>query len=205
MIPAGDMWDRRFSEHAWPTEPDPLLIELAASLPPGRGLDIGSGPGRNSLWLAAQGWDMTLLDASRVALAQADARAQEAGVRIQTILGDVVGWEPAGRSYDLVVVANLHPGIEALTRVLATAANALVVGGQLFVVGHDLANLGRHGPPDPERLLSIERLSQPLPPTVSVETLELRDRGIDHVIAPGTHSPDVAVLARATKRDLPQD
>jgi len=199
------MWDRRFLDKPWPSEPDVLLVELAASLPPGRGIDLGSGPGRNSLWLAAKGWDMTLLDASRVALAQADARAEEAGVHVNTVHGDVVGWRPTGPTYDLVVVANLHPGAEALTKVLASAADALAVGGHLFVVGHDITSLGHHGPPDPERLLSVERLSRAIPPSLSIETLGLCSRGADHASAPDVlaadaSSPDVVVLAWATKR-----
>jgi 4-carboxymuconolactone decarboxylase len=201
----GGMWDRRFSEKPWPSDPDALLVELAASLPPGRGIDLGSGPGRNSLWLAAKGWDMTLLDASRVALAQAEERAKEAGVHIETVHEDVLGWRPAGPTYDLVIVANLHPGVEALGKVLAAAADALVAGGHLFVVGHDITSLGHHGPPDPDRLLSVERLSRALPRSVSVETLGLRARGADHAPAPDlpaadANRPDVAVLAWATKR-----
>ncbi len=200
MIPAGQMWDRRFSEHEWPSEPDPLLVELAASLPPGRGLDLGSGPGRNSLWLAAKGWNMTLLDASGVALVQAGQRAEKAGVRIETVQADVVGWQPAGAIYDLVVVANLHPGTDALALVLSAAAGALVADGHLFVVGHDLVNLGRHGPPDPERLLSVDRLSRALPATVSVEKLELRTRRTGPSAEPDEDDADVAVLAWASKR-----
>jgi len=201
----GGMWDRRFSEKPWPSDPDALLVELAASLPPGRGIDLGSGPGRNSLWLAAKGWDMTLLDSSGVALAQAEERAKEAGVPIKTVHEDVLGWRPAGPIYDLVVVANLHPGVDALGKVLAAAADALVAGGHLFVVGHDITSLGHHGPPDPDRLLSVERLSRALPRSVSVETLGLRARGADHAPAPDlpaadANRPDVAVLAWATKR-----
>lgn len=199
MTGPGEMWDRRFSEHPWPSEPDPLLVELAGSLPPGRGLDLGSGPGRNSLWLATKGWDMTLLDASGVALAQAQARAEQAGVRIEALQRDVAGWRPEGPSYDLAIVANLHPGPEVLAQVLAAAADALVDGGHLFVVGHDVTNLGRHGPPDPERLLSVERLSRALPPTVRVEVLDRRSRHPDHSAAPDGEAPDVAVFAWATR------
>lgn len=49
MTSPGEVWDRRFAEDGWPTEPDPFLVELAEPLSPGRGLDLGSGPGRNSL------------------------------------------------------------------------------------------------------------------------------------------------------------
>jgi len=197
---AGEMWDRRFSEQPWPTEPDPFLVELAAALPPGRGLDIGSGPGRNSLWLAANGWAMTLVDASGVALDQAQAGAERAGVHIEAVHGDVFEWHPARDSYELVIVANLHPGPEALSKVLASAADALVARGHLFVVGHDITTLGHHGPPDPDRLLTVERLSQSLPPTVLVEVLDRRARRPDHGMTPDAGATDMAVYAWATKR-----
>lgn len=199
MTSAGAQWDRRFADHPWPSEPDSILVELAGALPPGRGLDLGSGPGRNSLWLAAQGWQMTLLDASAVALDQAAARADERGVQIETVHGDVLEWTPVEASYDLVIVANLHPGAAALSGVLAAAAESLVVGGHLFVIGHDITALGHRGPPDPDRLLTVDRVSRALPATVSIQLLEVRQRHDDHQ-GPQTPIPDRAVLAWATRR-----
>ena len=200
MSTVGDMWDRRFSEQAWLTEPDPLLVELAASLPVGRALDLGSGPGRNSLWLACLGWTVTAVDASQVALTQAAQQAKKLGVALATIHADVTVWQPTSGAFDLIVVANLHPGIEALSAVLAGAADALVPGGHLFVIGHDVVNLGRHGPPDSSRLLSIERLSEAMPPVVAIEKLERRIRPPDGTHSEDLSAQDVAVLAWATKR-----
>jgi SAM-dependent methyltransferase len=196
---AGDVWDRRFIEQSWPTEPDPFLVELARALPPGRSLDIGSGPGRNSLWLAAEGWTVTLVDASKVALDQARARAEGAGLQITTAHHDVFHWLPDHDSYELVIVANLHPGLESLTEVLASAADALVAGGHLYVVGHDITSLGRHGPPDPDRLLTVERLSHALPPAVSVEVLDRRASKPDHGLMPDAKENDTVVYAWAIK------
>lgn len=192
----GQMWDRRFAEQPWPTEPDPFLVELALPLPAGRALDIASGPGRNSLWLATRGWQATAVDASQVALTQTRQRAADLGVRVETVHADVTTWRPKPAAYDLVVVANLHPGVAGLREVLTTAATALVPGGHLFVVGHDLVNLGRHGPPDAERLLSLDRLAQALPDDLQVERLERRTRPADDGSG---GEPDVAVFAWAVK------
>ena len=101
---------------------------------------------------------MTLLDAPEVALAQADARAEETGTTIDTVHGDVVGRQ------------------------------------------RDVTALGRHGPPDPDRLLTVERLSQAPPATVSVEVLDQRRRHPDHGRSPTGEAPDVVVLAWATRR-----
>ena len=47
---------------------------------PGRVLDVGCGEGADAIWLAQQGWDVTALDVSGVALERARAVAKEAGI-----------------------------------------------------------------------------------------------------------------------------
>lgn len=98
-----------------------------------------AAPGRNSLWLAARGWHVTALDASAVALARAHQRAATLGVQLASVQADARRWASPPSSFDLLVIANLHPGADQLTGLLTRAAQALVSGGHLFVVGHDLS------------------------------------------------------------------
>lgn len=205
MTSPGQSWDRRFAEQGWPADPDPYLVELAQGLPAGRGLDLASGPGRNSLWLAANGWSMVLVDASAVGLHQATAAASVLGATITTVYADLFDWRPEEAAYDLVIVANLHPGPDALATVLAGAARALRPGGHLYVVGHHVANLGHHGPPDPERLLTPERLRRALPTEVTVEILETRDRPANYPRRDEQPRSDTVVVAWATKPLSPAD
>jgi SAM-dependent methyltransferase len=199
MTNPGEFWDERFREHGWPTEPDLLLVEQAGPLPPGRALDVGSGPGRNSLWLAGLGWSVTAVDASAVALDQAEARAEQAGLALTTLLTDVRTWTPPVASYELVVLANLHFPAAELASLMQRLSDALVPGGHLFVVGHDLSNLGRHGPSDPELLLTIDRVVAALPPEVEVERVDRVARPSDHVGDEG--ETDVAIVAWARRRE----
>jgi hypothetical protein len=143
---------------------------------------------------------MTRLDASGIALTQAGARPDETGTSVGAVHRDVFERQPTSAPCELVVVANLHPGHEALSQMLPSAAGPLIVGGHLFIVVHGLTTLGRNGPPDPDRLLTIERLSQALPATVSVEVLDQRRRHPDHAREPTGEAPDVVVLAWATRR-----
>lgn len=207
MSPAGDtgpagpgqVWDRRYTEEGWSADPDPYLVELAGPLPPGRGMDLGAGPGRNSLWLAARGWDMTLVDASAVGLSQAAAGAEARGSTVRTVQADVFVWRPPEAEFDLVIVANLHPGPEPLAGLLAGAAQALRPGGHLYVVGRHVDDLGRRGPRDPDRLLTDERLRAALPAALEVQLLASRPRrvGPDR---PGAEDPTgTVVLAWATR------
>ena len=106
-----------------------MPVELADGLPPGRGLDRGSGPGRNGLGLAAKGWAMTLVDVSSVGLEQAAATAEKLGSAVATLNADADSWRPAAPDFDLAIAANLHPGSEALSAILWRVAQGLRPGG----------------------------------------------------------------------------
>jgi SAM-dependent methyltransferase len=197
MTESSELWDSRFRAHPWPTDPDPLLVAHAEGLSPGRALDMGSGPGRNSLWLANRGWTVTAVDVSAVGLEMAEQRAAEQGLALTTVRGDVLSWLPEESSYELVVLANLHLHQTQLPGVLQQLVKGLVPGGHLFVVGHDVANLGKHGPQDPDLLLTVERLSAALPSGLDVERVEQVMRARDDQTS--DHPDDVAVVAWAVK------
>lgn len=74
-------WDRRHgvSELVWTAEPNRFVAAELADLVPGRALDLGCGEGRNAVWLAEQGWRVTGVDFSRVALEKA-RRLADGGV-----------------------------------------------------------------------------------------------------------------------------
>ncbi|MGC8511151.1 MAG: class I SAM-dependent methyltransferase [Acidimicrobiales bacterium] len=195
--PAGhtnhESWDARYAAASWPRDPDPALVALTASLAPGRALDLGCGTCRNAIWLSHQGWRVTGVDASRVGLDQGEQRAAEEGITITTVHRDVLAYEPPTASFDLVVVANLHfKGPEQAT-LFALATRALAPGGHLFVVGHHLDDLGHSGPPDPERLYTVERLRDAVPDLI-VERLERQDRGNS---ADGSPLSSVVLWARS--------
>ncbi|WP_349497266.1 class I SAM-dependent methyltransferase [Actinomadura rubrobrunea] len=70
-------------ERVWSGEPNPQLVATAAGLPPGRGaLDVGSGEGADSIWLASRGWKVTGVDVAQAALDRAARHADEAGVDV---------------------------------------------------------------------------------------------------------------------------
>lgn len=177
MSGGGQAWDRRFAERQWSPEPDPLLIAAVRGLRPGNALDLGCGPGRNAIWLAQHGYQVTGVDNSAVGLRQAQERAGKAGVTLQLVEADLLQYQPQESHFDLVVVANIHPGPELLPGILSNAAEALRVGGHLFVVGHHLDALGHDGPPRAELLYSSERLLHAAPASLTIERLETVARG----------------------------
>ena len=151
-------WDERHAaqDPIESTEPDPTLIHEVGALSPGRALDLGAGDGRNAVWLASRGWDVTAVDFSQVALDRGLARADAAGVHVEWKLADLLEWTPGGRSYDLVTLFFIHLARDERRDVYARAATAVAPGGTLLVVGHDRTNIadGVGGPQDPDVLIT---------------------------------------------------
>jgi 2-polyprenyl-3-methyl-5-hydroxy-6-metoxy-1,4-benzoquinol methylase len=151
-------WDERHAaqDPIESTEPDPTLIHEVGALSPGRALDLGAGDGRNAVWLASRGWDVTAVDFSQVALDRGLARADAAGVHVEWELADLLEWTPGGRSYDLVTLFFIHLPRDERRDVYARAAAAVAPGGTLLVVGHDRTNIadGVGGPQDPDVLIT---------------------------------------------------
>lgn len=136
-----EFWDERYgrSERIWSGNPNVALVRQAADLTPGRALDLGCGEGADAVWLARQGWQVTAVDVSQVALARAAGHAAEAGLaqRIVFAQHDLAADFPAGR-FDLVSAQFLYSatGNEARETMLRHAAAAVAPGGVLLVEGH---------------------------------------------------------------------
>jgi 2-polyprenyl-3-methyl-5-hydroxy-6-metoxy-1,4-benzoquinol methylase len=92
-MPAFDRtkWDAKYSDPQFaPREPSAVLVSLEKFLPnEGRAIDVAGGAGRNAIWLAQRGLDVTIADVSSVGLAQAAARAAEAKVSLKTLCTDL--------------------------------------------------------------------------------------------------------------------
>lgn len=131
--PAEEVWNDLFAkregkEHQF----NKFLAEQVRGRPPGKALDIGMGQGRNSLFLAALGWEVTGFDISEVGVKQAKAEAEKRGLRINASVGDVDKFDYGKARYDLIVGMYMH---EYLTRNAAKVIAALKPGGMLVVEG----------------------------------------------------------------------
>ena len=103
-----DKWNARYRDGAYErrTHPTALLAEWVARLPPGRALDVACGAGRNALYLAANGFTVSALDISTVALERGRRAAAQHGLEIEWLCADLDEEPeralPAG-SFDLIV------------------------------------------------------------------------------------------------------
>ena len=165
--PKRSYWDARYGseELVWGRAPNRFLVaELENLEPRGRALDLACGEGRNALWLADLGWQVTGVDFSTVAIERGRQLAGEHHSPVCWIEADVTRWRPEPASFELVIVLYLHLPAADFDRVLATAADALVSGGVLVGVGHALSNLecGIGGPQDPEILWEYVEIARRL-------------------------------------------
>jgi SAM-dependent methyltransferase len=131
-------WDARYAgaEQVWSGRPNTALLAEVVGLPPGRALDVGCGEGADAVWLARQGWDVTALDVSRVALERATRHARDARVEVRWIPGALEDAPVQAGAFDLV--SALYPALRRTpTNEAETALTAAVApGGVLLVVHH---------------------------------------------------------------------
>jgi SAM-dependent methyltransferase len=176
-------WDDRYraTERLWSAEPNVFVEDRLADRKPGVGLDLASGEGRNAIWLAERGWEMTAVDFSPVAVER--GRANSTGVEF--VVGDVLTWNP-DRSYDLVLIAYLHLPLADFEPLIRRAADWLQPGGELFMIGHDRTNIehGVGGPQYPEVLWDVDEIVPWLEGLEVVEAGEVeREVEVDHGLA----------------------
>ena len=150
-------WDERYAaaQLVWSATPNAVVARETAPLPPGRALDLASGEGRNAIWLAERGWQVTAVDFSAVATERTRTWAVERlgthADRVTSVTADLMTWRPEPGRADLVVIASLQLVADERRRALSLAAEALAPGGTLLLVGHHSDNLteGVGGPQDP--------------------------------------------------------
>ena len=173
MSMGAQAWDERYAraDLVWSAGPNATVAQWCADLPPGRAVDLGAGEGRNGIWLAQRGWDVTAVDFSSVGLERARSLAAQAMAASASMAGsasaavgegdgagsfrtevaDLTGWEAGGTAYDLVLVVFIHLERPQRRRLHRAAAAALAPGGTVLILAHDRSNLagGVGGPQDP--------------------------------------------------------
>ncbi len=87
------------------TQPNAFLVEIASTRKPGAALDVGMGQGRNSIWLAQQGWDVTGFDPAEKAVALALENAGKAGVHIKTEVKGMEDFDFGESRWDMIVLS----------------------------------------------------------------------------------------------------
>lgn len=149
---ARDFWNDKFRS-GLPNvrrEPSRLLEEAVAKARPGAALDLGSGEGRNLLYLAEKGWTATGIDISEVAAEQARAAAAARKLHVNAVVSDLDEFDLGADRWDLlssIYMQDWH--LKSKTNTFARMRTALKPGGLIIIEGF--------GPPNGLSLDAIKR------------------------------------------------
>ncbi|MGD1118735.1 MAG: methyltransferase domain-containing protein [Dehalococcoidales bacterium] len=84
-------------------KPGEMVVKAASGLPPGsRALDLGCGEGRNALYLAGLGFQVSATDISQSGIAKLKTIARERKLKIDASVGDMRDYQFSQR-FDLIV------------------------------------------------------------------------------------------------------
>lgn len=191
-------WNQRYAsaELVWSADPNALLAAELTGLPPGSALDAACGEGRNALWLAEQGWQVTAMDFSDVAIGKGQAIAERRGLSLDWRVADLARDPLPAATFDLVVVLYLHTDPAERALWLPRLAAAVAPGGTFFYLGHDPENVehGVGGPQDLDLLPNADEIVAALP-GFQVLTAGIHRRPVD--ADPG-HGRELAGVALDT-------
>lgn len=208
---ASDWWDGFYADRDRPvpffvSKPDENLVSYLESgllAPRGRALDLGCGPGRNALHLAAAGYEVDAVDLSPTAIAWARDRAAEAAPDVRSRLrlhqGDafLLGADELSGPYDLIHDSGCFHHLPPHRRVsyLALLERMLAPGGHFSLtcfaageggMGCELPDAELYGAAAPQlhgglayTPEALRRIFAALPGLEEVELRRMRDEPAD--------------------------
>jgi SAM-dependent methyltransferase len=112
------------------TKPNAYLVQMTKGVPPSKALDVGMGQGRNALYLAQQGWEVTGFDPAEKAVAAANAEAGRLGLKLTTLTVGDEEFDFGKDKWDLVVLSYV-----SLRHIGQRVFDSLKPGGRVIVEG----------------------------------------------------------------------
>jgi len=155
-----EFWNSKFSRdgYLYGIKPNSFIASKVKSFPRGgKVLCLGEGEGRNAIFLAKRGMEVTAIDASDIGLSKLHFRALEEGVTVETICADLNDWE-VKEQYDVIVASYLHMYKEDRAKLFEKIQDSLkpdgIFVGEFFSVNQLNYNSG--GPKDKDLLYTVD-------------------------------------------------
>ena len=182
-----NQWDERFSaeEYVYGTKPNAFLEEQLSLLNPGAILFACEGEGRNAVFAASLGWNVSAFDGSKEGQKKANKLAEQIGVTIDYRIGDATEIEYPSESFDCIVFIYAHFPADIRTFIHQRALQWLKVGGTVLLEAFNPEQIPRTsgGPKDITMLYTPEILMHDFADVddiaISIETVHL-DEGPLH-------------------------
>jgi len=161
-----ESWNQRYdrAEYVFGTEPNDFLREVADRIPSGPVLCLAEGEGRNAVFLAGRGHQVTAVDQSDVAIAKAKRLAEERGVEIEAVVADLGQHRIAPGAWSGIVSIFFHVPSDLRGAVYRRAIAGLKPGGVFVLEAYTPAQvgLGTGGPGDPALTPTLAQLKNDL-------------------------------------------
>lgn len=157
-----DFWDQRYSEKnfAYGKEPNKFFETELQKLTPGKILLPGEGEGRNAIFAATLGWDVVALDQSEAGKAKAIKYADETGVNINYLAGDINDYQFPENRFDCIAVIFFHLPPDVREEIHGKILQSLKPGGVLIgeFFSQEQIKLESGGPKNVEMLYTLEQI-----------------------------------------------
>lgn len=138
-------WNERYAkdEFIYGKQPNTFFAEQLSQLKPGRLLLPAEGEGRNAVYAAALGWEVTAFDFSETGKKKAEALARETGVQIDYRLAEASTFEAEPDSFDAIALVYAHFPPEIRQQAHRRMVTLLRPGGTLLLEAFRPDQLGR--------------------------------------------------------------
>lgn len=159
------MWENRFStdDYVFGTAPALFLPDHAAQFDPGQTvLSVADGEGRNAVWLAERGLQVTALEFAPSAVAKARKLAADRSVTLTHAEADVFDWDWPEAAFDHVIGIFIQfVGPEGRADMFDKMKGAVKSGGLVSLHGYTPKQLDYRtgGPGAEENMYTPERLA----------------------------------------------
>lgn len=172
-----DFWNKRFSDttYAYGEAPNTFLKQQLTNIKPGKILFPAEGEGRNAVFAATQGWQVTAFDPSTEGKKKAELLADKHNVKINYQIAGYENMEFSDNSFDCIVLIFAHMP-SALRRVVhKKLLNYLKPGGVIILEGFSKQQINNNtgGPQSLDYLFSKEELQNDFDELKSLEISEL--------------------------------
>lgn len=190
-----DFWNEKFSQSEEPfygVEPNPFFKQEIDKLKPGKILIPACGEGRDAIYAAQRGFDVTAVDYSAVAVEQTVQNQELHKVKMKVLHADLRHLLLAENSFDVVAPIYAHFPAQQRLSIHQKLVSVLKPGGKLILFGFNTNQLGHKsgGPKDEKMLFHTKMLSNDFAVltdlTITEKTMKLNEgeghKGFAHVI-----------------------
>lgn len=159
-----NFWNKRYAEpeYAYGKEPNEYFKEVLDGLKPGKILLPGEGEGRNAVYAATKGWEVTAIDLSTEGKNKADKLAKESNVKIKYIVSSFEEYSFIENEYDAIALIFIHLNPTDREKIHRTLIKSLKSEGTLIIEAFSKPQINNAsgGPKNVDDLYSIEDIRQ---------------------------------------------